>query len=222
MESQKLDGLSCFARQIYDTSLLSAVVPFVMELPITGWIPIGAIRNRRFASLIAANGQWLAFRRRAYDSIGGHAKVRSRVLEDMALGANVKAYGAFQSFLAMDDISVRMYRTLREMLDGFSKNCFQLFGGHFVAFSLFFLFFLTLYLVPWLALGTEFWPLAVSTLAMTLLWRVLSASIFKSSPNSLLLHPLGMIIAGYLFLLSAKRHYFGGNSWKERALPLSS
>src|ERR1700683_2859852 len=41
----------------------------------------------------AANGQFLMIRRDVYESIGGHAAIRSRILEDVALAHLVKSSG---------------------------------------------------------------------------------------------------------------------------------
>ncbi len=78
----------------------------------------------------AANGQFLLIRRDVYESLGGHAAVRSRVLEDVALARLVKSSGHNIFFAPGQGIArTRMYRTFRAMWEGWTKNLYALLGG---------------------------------------------------------------------------------------------
>jgi hypothetical protein len=78
----------------------------------------------------AANGQFLMMRRDVYDAIGGHASVAGEVLEDVALAMRVKAAGQRIWFGSGKGIvRVRMYRSFREMWQGWRKNLYRLMGG---------------------------------------------------------------------------------------------
>jgi glycosyltransferase involved in cell wall biosynthesis len=78
----------------------------------------------------AANGQFLMMRRDVYDAIGGHSGVAGEVLEDVALAMRVKAAGHRISFGSGKGIvRVRMYRSFREMWQGWKKNLYRLMGG---------------------------------------------------------------------------------------------
>ncbi len=79
-------------------------------------------RNGRWREAIA-NGQFLLFRRSAYEAIGGHEVVRDEVVEDLALAQHVKRAGlSLRIGGAADDLNTRMYRSLSELVDGWSKN----------------------------------------------------------------------------------------------------
>lgn len=79
--------------------------------------------------LAAANGQYLLIRRNIYNSAGGHAAVRQEILEDVALAQRVKAAGGKLLFLPGSEwVRTRMYRTFREMWEGWSKNLYLLYG----------------------------------------------------------------------------------------------
>lgn len=79
-------------------------------------------RNDRWRDAIA-NGQFLLFRRSAYDRIGRHEAVRDEVVEDLALAQHVKRAGlALRIRSAEDDLATRMYRSLPELVAGWSKN----------------------------------------------------------------------------------------------------
>ena len=78
----------------------------------------------------AANGQFLMIRRDVYDAIGGHSSVAGEVLEDVALAMRVKSAGHRISFSSGKGIvCVRMYRSFREMWQGWKKNLYRLMGG---------------------------------------------------------------------------------------------
>jgi glycosyltransferase involved in cell wall biosynthesis len=78
----------------------------------------------------AANGQFLMIRRDAYDAIGGHEAVRTRVLEDVALARLVKASGRNLFFGPGQGIArTRMYRTFGALWQGWTKNLYELIGG---------------------------------------------------------------------------------------------
>lgn len=79
-------------------------------------------RNGRWRDAIA-NGQFLLFTRAAYDRIGGHETVRDEVVEDLALAQRVKRAGlALRIRSAEHDLATRMYRSLSELVAGWSKN----------------------------------------------------------------------------------------------------
>jgi glycosyltransferase involved in cell wall biosynthesis len=78
--------------------------------------------------LAAANGQFLLIARDAYFSIGGHRTVGREVLEDVALANAVKhAKLGLRFRYAPDALSTRMYRSLPEMIEGWTKNLALLF-----------------------------------------------------------------------------------------------
>ena len=75
-----------------------------------------------------ANGQFLLFRRDAYERLGGHASVRHTVAEDLALGQRCAALGGrVVLVLAEGHFSTRMYASLGELVRGWRKNVFA--GG---------------------------------------------------------------------------------------------
>jgi hypothetical protein len=77
---------------------------------------------------VAANGQYLLVRRTVYESLGGHKVIAHTVLEDVELARLLKVshhliwfrYGAGL-------VRTRMYRTVRTMVAGWTKNLALLF-----------------------------------------------------------------------------------------------
>jgi len=70
-----------------------------------------------------ANGQFILFTREAYGAVGGHEAVAGEVVEDLRL-AQLLVRGGHRLTLRMaeDLFATRMYRSLAEIIEGWSKN----------------------------------------------------------------------------------------------------
>ncbi len=101
------------------------------------------------------NGQYMLFRREAYDKVGGHYAVRDRISEDYSLGRLIKANGLrLRMVTASDSLGVRMYSSLPEIWRGWRKNFYSVSGNHPLfraAYRLVLLF--TFLVLPFVALG---------------------------------------------------------------------
>ena len=72
-----------------------------------------------------ANGQFILVTRASYEAVGGHPAVRDQVAEDLALAQEyVRAGHRLLVAEARADLTTRMYASLREIVDGWSKNLF--------------------------------------------------------------------------------------------------
>lgn len=98
-------------------------------------IPAGLLSlacAKRFdpASADVVNGQVLLVRRDAYFRVGGHAAVRAEICEDKALALRMREAGFSLRVLSAEDFAAtRMYRGLRSLWQGFSKNAADALGG---------------------------------------------------------------------------------------------
>lgn len=187
-------------------------------------------RNPRDA---VANGQFLVFRRSAYEEIGGHEAVRGEIVEDVRIAQLVVASG-YRLFAAWakDVIETRMYRSLGDIIEGWSKNLVR--GSrHSVDPWL-------RPLLPWLIVTFQlgFWVappvLLVASLAgaaVPLTWAAAATGAalafwlirhlqFRAPVAYTLLFPLGALVMALLFLRSA---WLGENvTWKGRRYGVSS
>jgi chlorobactene glucosyltransferase len=69
------------------------------------------------------SGQYLLVERTAYEAVGGHGAVKGEVVEDLRMAQVLVAAGMRISIRgAGDDLSTRMYHSLREAVDGWTKN----------------------------------------------------------------------------------------------------
>ncbi|HKN65680.1 MAG TPA: glycosyltransferase family 2 protein [Gemmatimonadaceae bacterium] len=87
-----------------------------------------SVSNARRAEDVIANGQFLLVRRAAYESVGGHAAVRDKVAEDLALAQRFHRASLGVRLVRGDaQLSTHMYATLAELIAGWGKNIFA--GG---------------------------------------------------------------------------------------------
>ncbi|MGI9629286.1 MAG: glycosyltransferase [Longimicrobiales bacterium] len=187
----------------------------------------GFTQNRWRRSI--ANGQYMLFDRRAYDGFGGHGAVRAEVVEDLRLAQIMVRDGYRLSIREAKDVfSTRMYRSLREIVGGWSKNTAA--GARAVAggWGALFMFVGALVLAPivWtlppliLLSGLFGWvqgPVVVwAALAYTVgsvLWGVVSRQMGAPFAYGFL-HPLGSLVVWFITLKSVLR---GGDvEWKGR------
>lgn len=162
--------------------------------------------NDPASAIAAANGQFLLVERTVYQRIGGHAAVRSAVLEDVALAVRAKRAGEGLRFrYAPDAVTTRMYRSFRAMVEGWTKNLALLFPNAPLLALWKLAQFLLLLLLPWLA----FWlvlPMQRMAVALWWAWRVgvhyTRAARAHFSFWDTLLTPLGLPLFAWLLLRS--------------------
>ena len=76
----------------------------------------------------AANGQYLLITREAYEAVGGHAAIATCLLEDVELARAVKRSGRKIRFrFGGDAVRTRMYRSITQLVEGWTKNLALLF-----------------------------------------------------------------------------------------------
>jgi chlorobactene glucosyltransferase len=179
-----------------------------------------------------ANGQFILIRRDVYEKTGGHAAVRRRIDEDKALAEVVKRAGYR---LVMADgrqvASTRMYTSLPEMWEGWTKNIFLglrdrlpllLFGATLGTVG-------ALLLPAWLGGSLVWWAvtgsqvaavLALQALALWgyLLWvRAQAARAFAVHPAYAFTLPLGaLVFTAMMFASTYKVLSRKGVSWRGR------
>ena len=113
--------LSYSPRQIVEGFWQRAVMPLVFSELASAYPPKRV--SDPASRLAAANGQFLLVEREAYFAVGGHRVVGQEILEDVALARKIKrARHGIRFRYAPDALAARMYRTLPEMVEGWTKN----------------------------------------------------------------------------------------------------
>jgi chlorobactene glucosyltransferase len=177
----------------------------------------------------AANGQFLLIRRVLYAQIGALHIVRTDVAEDRAIAAACKERGAMVRLeYGRNLVKARVYASLKEMWEGYSKTLFWA-SGHDVAKTLLVASALTLYaLVPPLsllyALLTQTYKArnvalkhAPAQLIPMLALRIAVCRQMGIPPTYALTYPLGVAVGNAMLLFSLYRVVSGkGVRWKGR------
>ncbi|MFC6592740.1 glycosyltransferase [Deinococcus lacus] len=184
------------------------ITPQVDTLLLTG-LPWPVLARPEPAAA-AANGQVLAFRRTAYEAVGGHALVRGEILEDVLFAQRLKGAGYRLSLvLGGDLIRVRMYRSYAESVRGFGKNLRSAHAGQRRLMVLSALFGLLSYTWPYLIRSR---PLIALGLLEGVLVRVLTCRTRPAELAEVLLTPLLPLALLPAYARAARREV----EWKGR------
>jgi glycosyltransferase involved in cell wall biosynthesis len=194
-----------------------AVMPVVFaELAAT--YPLAKVSDPT-SPIAAANGQYLLISRDTYDAVGGHAKIASDLLEDVALARLVKSSGRKIFFrYGADAVRTRMYRSWSQMKEGWTKNLALLFQ-HPVRRGLILLVF---WAFSWItfalgvtALSSGHWKLSWLVLPILVVYGRIARGNFRPIATFIAV-AVGMPMASYLLIRSASRHKKGDVVWKGR------
>lgn len=123
LREERADLLTIVGRQIMETFWERLVQPQVflaMLFRFPDFERVAANDNWRDA---IANGQFILMPRSAYARVDGHRAVRDEVVEDLALAQVVKRAGLRLRIRSAEDaLATRMYQSLGELVEGWSKN----------------------------------------------------------------------------------------------------
>jgi chlorobactene glucosyltransferase len=123
MRARNLDFLSVFGRQEMRTFWERVVQPHLFALIAMRFGGTGQVNASQRVEDKIANGQCILMTRRAYEALGGHASVRTKPAEDLALAQRSFALGQrTEMIIGVDHLATRMYGSLREIVDGWTKN----------------------------------------------------------------------------------------------------
>ncbi len=145
------DLLSVLPELEMDTTWEKIVQPVCSGVMMIWFLP-DKVNNPKKSNAYA-NGAFMLIKRSAYDSVGQHEAIKNCVNEDMHMARNIKTSGLNLRVVRNRDLySVRMYETLGQMLNGWTR----IFYGSFNSFrrlrvSLIVL--VTMGLLPWAAAG---------------------------------------------------------------------
>ncbi len=229
----KADLFTIMTRQIMLTFWERAVLPLVMLALSVGFSPRKVNDPKRKDAI--ANGQFIFIKRSVYEAVGGHKAIKGSIVEDKDLAVLVKGKG--YRLVVADGrkvASTRMYTSLAEMWEGWTKNIYLglrddrgllLLGvfGAFLAFTA------ALLLPAWVIWGVALTAAgsglegsivlieAVLLWVYLLSWRVLASRGMGISAWYALTTPLGAGLFAAMMLTSAWNVLSGkGVTWKGR------
>jgi len=199
----------CFAEKI--------AVP-MMDFLVYTLVPISTANKLQHPTLTAATGQFFAFTREAYKKIGGHCAVKSEILEDMALARHAKKLGV-SAFLAngTEVATARMYRSTKEVINGFAKHLFLGFGSATLPYIIILSIFSLLFLIPFVL--APFYSIWIIPLILGWFLRLAHAALFRHSLIiALFAWPLSATIVLVLGIISWYRTSNGQLIWRDRSI----
>lgn len=225
--AERADLVTAFPREEVVTLGEKLLVPF-LGFGISTFIPIRLVQKLRWAALAVTIGQFMLFRREAYERAGGFEAVRAEIVDDICLGRNViMGGGEWRLMNGTRHVSCRMYRGFWEAVNGLGKSIFAVFDYRILPYFLGWTVIGITFLEPATALvsrwlGRPLTPLspeaASLAVALSLILWTIAYRRFKSPAYMVLFYPLTML----LFLLVALRSFVqtasGTATWKDRVL----
>jgi chlorobactene glucosyltransferase len=223
MQKFNLGIFTSFPTQDTATFAEKLIVP-VIDIFIYCFLPLWQVYKSHWNSVSAANGQWIAFDRSAYEKIGGHLSVKGKIVEDVEISRLAKKEGInILVSSGVGAVSCRMYNNTREVWEGFSKNFYGLMNNNPAIFVVILSLLSISFILPYF-----FWlvPIHISAvvpaLFLNLVLRTLLSVKFKNPFwISILLHPLAILISIIIAANSVLWTYRGKIKWKGRTIILS-
>ena len=225
--AEEADLVTAFPKQDVISWAERLVIP-VLPWSILSFLPLGLAYRLRTRFLSAAIGQFMIFRRDAYEQIGGHAAVRQDAVDDVALVRRIKAHGLrWRLLYGNSRIRCRMYESLHQVYEGLTKNLFGIFENNVPVFLFIWLWLAVVFLGPLVVLalattGTTMsglsLGLAVAAVVLSLLLWGVSTWRFGFPLYLVFLYPLTILLAVTIALSSMVLTIAGRSTWKGRRL----
>lgn len=220
------DLLTAIPRQRTETFWEQTLLP-LLHFVTFAFLPMPLVSLVRDERIAMANGQYMLWKREAYQAVGGHEAVKSAMVEDVWLARRVKESGRRLAIrYGATAVSCRMYASFTEIWNGFSKNIFPGLGYSIPAMAAVVLFSLATSVVPFLIMldvaVTGGWTttaaeIVAAQVALMLLIRFVLAVRFDMEIWSALLHPLAMAVLIGIMVNSTRWVLAGeGSRWKGR------
>lgn len=227
MIAEEADMVTAFPREEAVTLGEKLIIP-VIGWGILSFLPLALAQRLRLPGLSVSIGQFMLFRRPAFDAVGGYASVRDHVVDDVMLGRRMIAHGfRWRLMDGTRHVSCRMYRGFWEAVDGFTKNIFAFFDYSLLLFLVAWLWIGVVFLIPpyvvaayLLGAPVEAYPYPLAALAVCeslLLWGMAYYR-FNVPLTLALLYPLSMFLFVLIAFRSAAYSLSGQAYWKGRAV----
>ncbi|MEO5721204.1 MAG: glycosyltransferase family 2 protein [Chthoniobacterales bacterium] len=211
-------------RQLLKTFSERLLIPLI-HFVLLGFLPIDRMRRTRHPAYAAGCGQLAIADAIAYRAVGGHAAIRDRIHDGLALPRRFREAG-FQTdlFDATQLATCRMYRSDLAVWAGLSKNTHEGLGAPARILPVTIVL-LAGQVLPFILLARSSWfstpqlTLVVMAACLALLPRVLGSRRFAQPLSSVVLHPLAVLAllgiqwAGLFRFLSKRPARWKGRSY---------
>lgn len=216
-QKKRLGLVSIFPMQLTLSLGEKLTVP-IMNYILLSLLPLIGIRKiGRFASIAAANGQFMLFEASTYHTTTPHSRFRNDKAEDIAIARFFKSQRIKIACLAGDErITCRMYSGYREAVNGFARNI-PMFFGNSLFIAGFFWFITTFgFIAVWLSFPPEI--VTGYLLAFFSVRLFTSVASRQSIPINLLLFPFQLLSCGWIIYKSIAYSLNHKQQWKGRQI----
>lgn len=214
-KKHRLSLMSIFPVQKMQTFGEKISVPLMNQI-LLSLLPMRFVRTvPSFASLSAANGQFMLFKAAVYQRYLPHKQFRTEKVEDIAIARFLKKNKEkIDCLTGNSSISCRMYQSFSDAVQGFSKNIADFFGGSFA-----------LCITYWMTTAFGFIPVlmvqgreyALALISAQILTRLfISISSKQSAVFNILSAPLQQISTGIVIFAALRNTILKKNTWKGR------
>jgi hypothetical protein len=205
----------------YPRQIASGFIQKVFQ-PLLQWswlasVPLLLAQKLSIKSMAVANGQFLIVKRQAYFNSGGHAAIKSEVLDDLMLAKQLLEHGYKGGVAEGSQVAkCQMYQSNLELFKGYQKSLWKAFGtipGTILAIMLL----ITTGVLPIVnaLLGSTTGLIAFGLIAVS---RVIASLRTSSLPNTALLHPIATILLLVLIAYSWFGKMTKSLTWRDRSV----
>jgi chlorobactene glucosyltransferase len=228
----RCDLLTLWPDQITVTFAEKLVIPLMFVVGgsyLPHWLLLGSQRapwlartlgSKFLARCGTACGQFLLFRRESYFKMGGHRAVGEHLVEDISLARGIaKRIPEGWRLVTCDGtrlVSCRMYTSLGQIWDGFTKNLWPVFDGDWAGFWLAIIWQFLVWVLPFLTIAFFQRPELYWVTGTLLCLRLAAALRFNTSWLSVCFHPVGYSLALLIAVNSFWQAKGKGITWKDR------
>ncbi len=216
LRNNRLHLLSVFPTQVMKSAGEKLSVP-IMNWILVSLLPLKMTFSSSYPSLSAANGQFMMFDAKTYRANLFHSTFKDSVAEDIEIARQMKRQKLkIHTLLDGGQVSCRMYSSLQEALNGFSRNITAYFGGS-TMLTFAFMLATSFGAVPvYLALG-PLW-LAVYLAAALLIRGMVSVSGRQDVAFNILASPVQQFVLIVLTIRAILNKISGRITWKGRVI----
>lgn len=217
IKSSNLALLSVFPTQILKNFGQYLIVP-LMNWILLNFLPLILVYKIKYVPFVAANGQFMLWDKNAYILIGGHQKVKDKVVEDMELARECKKKNLkVKTFVGGNLVFCKMYNSFTDSVRGFTKNFYAGFNMNPFLFLIMITGLLIIFVSPFFFLPYSL--LSIIPIGLILLSRIFIS--IKSKQNFLinvLLHPVQMFLMFFIGVQSVIKKQSDSLEWKNRKI----
>jgi glycosyltransferase involved in cell wall biosynthesis len=180
-------------------------------------VPLYVAQKFGIKSMSVANGQFFVVNQAAYESCGGHEKIKDEVLDDLAL-ARLLLSAKFKGGVVEGSqiATCTMYANFSQLIQGYQKSLWAAFGGIIGNIFALALLISTGVFSFVAALGGS--KLAALSFIFIYLSRIISSIRSGESTATAIAHPVAVLIFTYINIKSWISKFRGNLTWRDRVI----